>query len=110
VAVTLTGEETYLNIPMARDCYGVFYVHPGTLVRYGGDRGQDNFDRKYNIHIEAYVNGALMDRIDRWPEDNPDWWKPLRATPSLVLRSDQSPFIITDTSKYPMLKPLVPAQ
>ncbi len=38
VAVALTGDVTYVNIPAGKDIYGCFYVHPDTLVRYSDDR------------------------------------------------------------------------
>ena len=58
VAVALTGSVNYINVPAGKDLYGVFYVHPNTLGRYSDDRGAENFDRKYNIHLEAYVTAS----------------------------------------------------
>jgi hypothetical protein len=103
VAVALTGQVTYVNIPASKDIYGVFYVHPNTLGRYS-EHGYTDFDRKYDIHMEAYVNGALMDKIDKNKETDPNWFKALRATPDLVYRQDQSPFVVLDVSKYPAIK------
>ena len=70
VAVALTGDVTYVNVPAGKDIYGVFYVHPNTLARYSDDRGYENFDRKYDVHVEAYVNGALMDEINKNKEQD----------------------------------------
>jgi len=105
VAVALTGDVTYVNIPAGKDLYGCFYVHPDTLVRYSDDRGYENFDRKYDIHLEAYVGGAMMDAINKNKEQDPlGWFKPFTVVPNLVYRQDQSPFIIADPARYPAIK------
>jgi hypothetical protein len=108
VSVALTGSVTYINIPAGRDIYGVFYVHPNTLARYSDDRGYENYDRKYDVHIEAYVGGALMDAIDKRKEQDPNWYKPLTVVPNLVYRQDQCPFMLADPDRYPAIK--LPAQ
>jgi len=105
VSITLTGDVTYINVPMSRDLYGVFYVSPAVLARYSSDRGVEDFDRKFNVHLEAYANGALVDMIDKRKEQDPKWFAPFRAVPNLVSRQDQCPFVISDTSRYPMIKP-----
>jgi hypothetical protein len=105
VAVGLTGSVTYVNIASGKNLYGVFYVHPSTLARYSSGRGYADFDQKFNIHIEAYVGGVLMDAIDKRKDPmGTDWYKSLRAIPSLVYRQDQCPFIMTDPDRYPAIK------
>ena len=103
VAVCLTGSVTYVNLQQARDGYGVFYVHPLTLARYCGVGSTEDFDRKFNIHIEAYVGGKLVDYFDK-NKDVDKWWTAPTAVPNLVLRQDQSPFVMADTIRYPMIK------
>jgi hypothetical protein len=103
VAIGLTGSVTYVNILANKDIYGVFYVHPSTLGRYS-EHGYTDFDRKYDIHMEAYVGGALMDAIDKNKETDPNWFKQLRVVPDLVYRQDQSPFVVLDVSRYPAIK------
>jgi len=104
IAVGLTGSVTYVNIPAGKDIYGVFYVHPSTLGRYSGTRGYEDFDRKFNIHLEAYVGGALMDAIDKNREKDPNWFTQLKAIPNLVYRLDQSPFILDNPDHYQEIK------
>jgi hypothetical protein len=104
VAVALTGSVTYINVPAGKDLYGVFYVHPDTIGRYSSDRGQEDFERKFDIHVEAYVGGQLMDRVDKNKETDPKWFQPLVPVPNLVYRQDQCPFMISDTSRYPAIK------
>jgi len=105
VAVGLTGSVTYVNIPAGRDLYGVFYVHPSTLGRYSTSHGSTDFDRKFDIHMEAYVGGALMDAIDKNPgEQDKTWFQKLRVVPGLVYRQDQCPFLIVDPDHYPAIK------
>jgi hypothetical protein len=111
VAVVLTGSVTYVNIPMGKDIYGVFYVHPSTLARYSSDRGYEDFDRKFDIHIEAYVGGVLVDEINKNKEDDPlKWFQPLKPIPGLVYRQDQCPFLVSNPDRYPMIKPPASAQ
>ena len=108
VAMCLTGAVTYLNLTTARDAYGVVYVHPSTLARYCGSGSTEDFDRKFNVRVEAYVGGKLVDYQSKNPHDKsgPDWNKGLASVPNLVLRQDQTPFLMADTIRYPMLKPI----
>jgi len=108
VAICLTGSVTYLNLAQARDGYGVVYVHPSTLSRYSGNGGVESFDRKYNVRVEAYVDGKLVDYQSKNPRDpsGPDWNKGLASIPNFVLRQDQTPFLMADSIRYPMLKPI----
>jgi hypothetical protein len=103
VAICLTGSVTYINLAQSRDCYGVFYVHPSTLARYCGTGSYEDFDRKYNAHIEAYVGGKLVDYYDK-RKDADKWWTQPAAVPNLVYQQDQSPFLLTDVTHYPMIK------
>jgi hypothetical protein len=103
VAVCLTGSVTYINLQQARDAYGVFYVHPNVLARYCGAGTYEDFDRKFNIHVEAYVGGKLVDYFDK-RKDVDKWWTQPVQVPNLVCRQDQSPFLMADTVRYPMIK------
>jgi hypothetical protein len=112
VGVALTGSVTYINVAAGKDIYGVFYVHPSTVGRYGGDRGTEDFDRKYDVHIEAYVGGVLMDAINKNPNEKDPlvWFKPLTAIPNLVYRQDQCPFLVANPDRYPAIKLSAAAQ
>jgi len=119
VGVALTGSVTYINIPVdkelgqGKDLYGVFYVHPSTLSRYSRDHGTaEDFVEpdKFDVHIEAYVGGALMDYNNKNKEQDPQgWFKPLTVVPNLVYRQDQCPFLISNPDRYPMIKLPAPA-
>ncbi len=111
VAVALTGSVTYVNIPANKDIYGVFYVHPSTLARYSSERGYTDFDQKFDIHIEAYVNGTMVDYFNKNKEQDPmKWFVPLKPIPNLVYRQDQCPFMLADPDKYPAIKLPAPPQ
>jgi len=110
IAVALTGSVTYINVPAGTDIYGVVYVHPSTIGRYSGQGGASDFDRKFDVHVEAYVGGTLMDRIDKNKEQDPNWFQPLVPVAGLVYRQDQTPFLVVDPDRYPALKPPAPAQ
>ncbi len=100
--VLLVGEVTYVNIPAGKENYGVFYVHPNTVGRYGG---QANFERSAkNIRIEAYVNGQLVDVIQKREEENEGWIHPLKRINNLVYSKEESPFSLMDIGRYPAEK------
>jgi hypothetical protein len=108
VAVVLTGALTYTNLPKTRDEYGVFYVHPNVLSRYCGTGTYEDFDRKFNIHVEAWVGGKEVDYFDK-KKDVPNWWTVVNnvgpiPVPNLVCRQDQTPFLMADTVRYPQIK------
>jgi hypothetical protein len=104
IAVGLTGSVTYVNLPVTKDSYGVFYLPPDTLARFSTSRGTSDFDRNFNIHIEAYVNGAKVDYFDKNKETDANWYQQLKALPNFVYRQDQSPFIVVDPDRYPPIK------
>jgi hypothetical protein len=103
VAVCLIGEVTYINLQQGGDNYGVFYVHPATLARYCGSGTYEDFDRKFNVHVEAYVGGKLVDYYDK-KKDVDKWWTAPIPVADLVCRQDQSPFILADPTRYPEIK------
>jgi hypothetical protein len=103
-SVTLTGNVSYVNLAATRDGYGVFYVHPSTLARYSTKEGSTDFDRKFNIHLEAYVDGQKVDNIDKKKEQDLEWYKPLKAVTGMVYRQDQCCFIVSDPMHYPQIK------
>jgi hypothetical protein len=105
IAIGLTGTVNYINVPAGKDCYGVVYLHPNTLNRYNAGGGFSDFDQKFNIHAQLLVGGTLMDEIDKKKETDPNWYKTLRVVPNLIMRQDQTPFIVTDPDRYPQLKP-----
>ena len=105
IAVALTGGVTYVNIPAGRDLYGVVYVHPSTLGRYSTGGGYEDFDRKFDIHIEADVDGKTMDYINKNKEADPQgWFKSLKVVPNLIYQQNQCAFILADVDRYPAIK------
>jgi hypothetical protein len=105
VGVALTGSVTYINVPAGKDLYGVFYVHPSTLGRYSGDRGTEDYDRKFDVHLEASVGGTLVDEVNKNKEQDPlKWFQPLTVVPNLVYRQDQCPFLLSSPDRYPAIK------
>jgi hypothetical protein len=103
VAVALVGSVTYVNLESARDAYGVFYVHPSALARYSGGGSTEDFDRKFDIRITASVGGKVVDQYDK-KNDYSDWTSKVVAVDHMVFRQDQSPFLMADTTRYPMSK------
>ncbi len=103
VAVTLTGSVTYVNLQQTKDAYGVFYVHPSALSRYCGSGSTEDFDRKFDIRIVASVGGKVVDQYDK-NKDYSDWNTKCVQVSNMVFRQNQSPFLMADTVRYPMIK------
>ena len=103
-AIALTGSATYVCVPKGKDTYGVFYVNPSVLGRYSGKQGPSDFERKFNVHLDALVDGKIVDNIDKTKEEELTWYQKLTAVAGFVCRQDQCPFMLTDPNKYPPLK------
>jgi hypothetical protein len=104
IAVVLTGSVTYLNIAAGRDAYASFYVHPATLARYSTSNGYTDFDRAFNIHVEADVDGQISDYYDKRPEQDLNWYTKPSAIDGLVYRQNQCAFIVDAAGRYPPIK------
>jgi hypothetical protein len=104
VAVCLTGSVTYVNLHQAKDAYGVFYVDPSVLARYCGNGNYEDFDRKFDVHVEADIGGKEIDWINKNHETDDSWYTKPTPVPNLVMRMNQSPFSRADVSHYPMIK------
>jgi hypothetical protein len=104
IAVALTGSVTYVNVPKGKDNYGVVFVHPSTLVRYSSAHGVTDFDRTFNIHVEADIAGTPVDAADKKKEQDPNWYQQLKAIPGFVYRQNECPFINDNPDRYPAIK------
>jgi hypothetical protein len=104
VAVVLTGSVTYVNIPKDKDTYGVFYVHPCTMGRYSTKQGYTDFERKFNVHLDAIIDGKVVDNIDKNKETDLAWYQKFPALSGFVYRQDQCPFLLTEFGRYPPIK------
>jgi len=80
-----------------------FYVHPSTLKRYCKLAPTD-FERTFNIHMEASVGGKVMDTFDKKKEQDPNWYQPLKPLSGFVYRQNQCIFAVADPSRYPAIK------
>jgi hypothetical protein len=104
LAVGLTGSVTYVNIAKGKDVYGVFYVHPSTMARYSSKQGYTDYERKFNVHIQALVDGKDIDDADKNKEDDPTWFQKLTPISGFVYRQNQCPFLLNDSNRYPAIK------
>ena len=82
IAVGLTGSVTYVCLPAGKDVYGVFFVPPDTIGRYSSEQGPTDFDRHFNVHVEAYVGGAKVDYFDKNKENDASWYERLKPMPA----------------------------
>ncbi len=98
----LTGETTFVNLPDKRDQHGVFFVHPYTVKRFGGETAFNYKDKK-NIHVEAYVDGQLVASKDAH-DDDANWFGPLKKINGMVIPREASPWALVDIDQYPPVK------
>jgi hypothetical protein len=111
VPVALTGTVTYVNLPATKDAYGVLFVPPDTVARFSTARGPSDFDRTFNIHVEADIGGVMVDYFDKNKESDANWYKTdLKPVDGFVYRQDQTPFILSDPNRYPPVKLTVTPQ
>lgn len=96
----LTGEVTYMTVPLGKG-YGSFYISPDAVARYR--IGQ------FNINVQALIGGQVVDTKDKKKEKEEDanWFtrSDYKILPGLLLNKNQSPFILNDTDRYPVIKP-----
>jgi hypothetical protein len=105
VPVGLTGSVTYVNLVATKDAYGVFFLPPDTVARFSTARGPSDFDRNFNIHIEAYVGGTKVDYFDKNKEADGNWYQTaLKPLSGFVMLQNQTPFIVSDPDRYPPIK------
>jgi hypothetical protein len=105
ISVVLTGSVTYINLQSSNDAYGVVYLHPSTMLRYSTKSGLSDFAEKFNVHVEAYINGTKVDLFDKNKAQDPNWYQSMKAIPNLVYRQDQCIFMVVDETHYPQIKP-----
>lgn len=105
--VILTGETTYINVPAGRGHLAMVYLHPTSVLRYGGTRGAEGI-KKANVRVEALEGGEKVDEIDMKPEKT-DWVKDLQTrgatlVPGVLLNPDQVPFQAFEVTKFNQIK------
>lgn len=94
----LTGEVAYLMLPMGKG-FASFYIPPEVVTRYRV--GQ------FNVNVQALLGGQVIDSKDKKREKEENWFarSDYKILPGLVLTQNQSPFILNDTDRYPVIKP-----
>jgi hypothetical protein len=105
--VILTAETTYINVPAGTGHVAVVYLHPTSVLRYGGTRGQEGI-KKANVRVELLEGGKKVDEIDL-KEEKTDWVEALTKSgvvtvSGVLLSPENSPFWITDTQKINQIK------
>jgi hypothetical protein len=105
--VVLTGEVTYINIPLGSGTTtrnGVFFVHPNTVERFGGAREFENTKR--NIHVDAFIQGQKAGSADFKEESDANWFisPNLKAISGLVYHHENSPWLLAAPGIMPAVK------
>ncbi len=97
----LTAEVTYMLVPVGKG-YGSFYISPDAVAAYHLDR----FLSQCNINVQAVVGGQVVDSKDK-KKDEENWFarSDYKIISGIVLTKNQTPFILNDTDRYPVIKP-----
>lgn len=101
----LSGEGTYLNIPNGKDYHGSFYIHPFTVLRFGGENAMGYQDPKgKNIRIEADLDGQQVAYKDLH-DDDPNWVSQAgRKISGMLLPRELTPWALINVDRYPPVK------
>lgn len=97
--VILTGDVTYVCVPAGKG-FGSLYIPPDVAARYSLDR----YLSQFNVNIQAFVGGQMVDSKDKRREQKEDWFSGYKTVSGLVYNKMQSPFILNDTDRYPAIK------
>lgn len=105
--VILTAETTYINVPAGRGHLAMVYLHPTSILRYGGIRGAEGI-KKANVRVEAYEGGEKVDEIDM-KQEKTDWVKAMQdegaaLVPGVLLSPDQVAFQAFEITKFNQIK------
>ena len=99
----LVGQTTYVNLPNGEH-HGVFYIHPNTIYRYGGERAFSDFrPGKKNIRVVASIAGEQVGVKDL-TEDDANWVTGERKINGFVLPKEASPWAFINIDRYPQVK------
>lgn len=105
-SVVLTGDVTYVNLPMGEN-RGSLYIPPQTIQRYGGRKVMERRKNPpLNIHVEAFANRRQVDSKSMNEEKGQQalWFQKLPNIDGQIYRQNQCPFIASDTILYPPIK------
>ena len=92
--ILLRGEVSVINIAKGKHKYE-WYVHPGTLARYGEPEA---------VAVLINRQGQLMHTLSL-PHDNKRWWEELTPLGGLVLRRSDTPFGLLCYDDFEQVKP-----
>lgn len=78
--VVLKGSTTMVNVPRGNKFQAAVFIHPATVARYGGKKGNgDDFLKKNNFRVEGVDPDGKIPALDHRKDDK-DWVKKVEAT------------------------------
>ena len=104
--VILTAEETFINVLKGSEHRATFYLHPGSAVRYGGEKGMSSFGKtsgEHNVHVEIFENGRLAAEMDM-KDDDPNWFRSGSPVPDVLLRIKDTPWWPFESAAYSQIR------
>jgi hypothetical protein len=102
--VVLTSETTFINVPKGNGHLATAYLHPSSILRYGGTTGKDGI-KKANIHVELMENGrSAGPGEDLRPENQANWYTSFTQVPGVLLSLKDSPFWPYEMLKFNQIK------
>lgn len=101
--VILTSETTFINIPAGKGHTATAYLHPTSVLRYGGKSGAEGI-KKANVHVELLVGGRVVDKLDM-RKDDPNWHTQFPPAPGVLIPLQDSPFWPFEALRFNQIKP-----
>lgn len=106
--VILTGEVTFINVLKGADHRATFYLHPGSAMRFGGEKGIESFGRnsgEHNVRVEIFEKGRLVAEMDMEEAlEEPNWFREGAPVPDILLSVEDSPWWPFESLSYSQIK------
>jgi hypothetical protein len=100
--VILTAETTYINIPKGKGHVAAVYLHPSSVLRYGGKSGAEGI-KKANVHVDLMEGGRMVDGLDM-KKDDPNWFTQYAPVTGVLMTLKESPFWPAEAQKFNQIK------
>lgn len=89
--VILQDVISQVNVPKGRSHYGVVFIHPRTLQRFGEIK---------RVAIRISYSGGPQD-ILQWPtKTRKEWWDQYPSISGYLKKIHETPFLLNDAGKY----------
>ena len=96
LAKMFTGEITHVNVAKGSQHYSAVYIHPNTLVRFGGGQVEA-------IVVQMFYQNRLVATYGE-PTPQKRWWEEIAPTTGFLLNPLQTPWSVYSYERYEATK------